>query len=67
MVKTEDIKFTIKMIAAYMGISLDQLADLSGINRNHLKNVSAGRVDMTARDLKLLSEASGIPYDLIQF
>ena len=37
MVKTEDIKFTIKMIAAYMGISLDQLADLSGISVHHSK------------------------------
>jgi len=57
----EEIKFNIRMLAAYMKMSIEKLADEAGISVSHLKNVSAGRVEMTADDIVRLSEYTGIP------
>lgn len=57
----EEIKFTVKMLAAYMRMSIVKLAESAGINKDHLLNVSAGRVDMSADDIVRLSEFTGIP------
>lgn len=57
----EEVKFTVKMLAAYMRMSIERLAENAGINTDHLLNVSAGRVKMTADDIVKLSEFTKIP------
>ena len=60
-----NIKWNVRALAANMKISIDDLADLCGIERAHLKQVSAGNVAMSAYDLKALSKATGVPADAI--
>jgi transcriptional regulator with XRE-family HTH domain len=48
-----------------MKISIEELAKRCDINPNHLKQVSAGNVKMTAEDLKSLAKISGVPADNI--
>jgi len=55
----------VRSIAANMKISIEELAKRCDINPNHLKQVSAGNVKMTAEDLKKLSKISGVPGDNI--
>lgn len=57
----EEVKFTVKMLAAYMHMSIERLAKQAGINADHLLNVSAGRVKMTGDDVVKLSEFTKIP------
>lgn len=57
----EEVKFTVKMLAAYMRMSIEKLAESAGINTDHLLNVSAGRVKMTADDIVKLSDYTKIP------
>lgn len=61
----ENIKLTVRALAAQMGISIDSLAEKCGISAGHLRQVSAGNVAMTAYDLKMLSEVTGVPADNI--
>lgn len=61
-----EIKFTIRMIAAYLKISIEDLAEMAQISPSHLKMVSAGKVKMTAKDIVMLSKVSGIPSEQIQ-
>ena len=56
---------TVRGIAANMKISIEELAKRCDINPNHLKQVSAGNVKMTAEDLKSLAKISGVPADNI--
>lgn len=57
----EEIKLTVRALAAQMGISIETLAEKCEISGNHLKQVSAGNVAMTAFDLKQLSKVTGVP------
>lgn len=57
----EKITLNVRALAANMRVSIDALADLCGIDRNHLKQVSAGNVEMSAYDLKMLSKVTGVP------
>lgn len=57
----EEIKFTVKMLAAYMRTSIEKLAEAAGIEAEHLSNVSCGRAKMTADDIVKLSAHTGIP------
>lgn len=57
----EEVKFNIRMLAAYMKMSIEDLAEKAGINIMHLKNVSAGRAKMTADDIVKLAAFTGIP------
>lgn len=61
----ENTKWSVRALAANMRMSIDELADTCGISRAHLKQVSAGNVVMTARDLKALSKATAVPCDNI--
>jgi len=63
----EDIKFNLKMLGAYLDISLEKLAELAGIKPQHLQDVSSGRVRMTADDIVKLSKATGIPAEKIEY
>ncbi|WP_105302935.1 helix-turn-helix domain-containing protein [Anaerolactibacter massiliensis] len=61
-----DIVLNIKALAAMKNMSIEELAKACEIDYNHLKQVSAGRVKMTAYDLKKLSEITGVPADNIE-
>lgn len=62
----EDIKFTVRMLAAFLKISIEELARRCEIEPSHLKQVSAGNVKMTGYDLKQLSRITGIPAENIE-
>ncbi len=62
----EEVKFNVRMLAAYMKMPLEELARKAEINIMHLKNVSAGRVKMTADDIVKLSKFTGIPAENIE-
>ena len=62
----EEVKFTIRMLAAYMKMNTEMLAEKAGISVDHLKNVSAGRTKMTADDIVKLSNFTGIPVKNIE-
>lgn len=61
----EDLKLSIRAIAANMKISIEELAKRCDINPYHLKQVSAGNVKMLAEDVRKLSAYTGIPADNI--
>ena len=61
----ENIKLNIRALAAVINTSIEDLANKCEINPNHLKQVSAGNVPMTAYDLKQLSKVTGVPLDNI--
>lgn len=61
----ENLTFTVKALAAIKRMNIGQLAEQAGINPNHLKMVSCGRVSMTASDLQKLAAFTGIPADRI--
>lgn len=61
----ENIKLNVRALAAKMGMSIESLAEACGIGKSHLKQVSAGNVEMTAYDLKKLSEITKVPADNI--
>ena len=61
----EEVKLNIRALAAMKKTSITGLAEACGINPNHLKQVSAGNVKMTAEDLKLLAAYTGVPADNI--
>lgn len=62
----KDIVFSVRMLAAHMKISIEELAQKADINVYHLKNVSAGRAKMTADDVVKLSALTGIPVQNIE-
>lgn len=62
----EDIKMNVKTLAAYMHTTIEGLAELAGISKNHLQAVVAGRAQMTADDLISLKRATGIPMENIE-
>lgn len=57
----DDKKMNLRALAALMNTSIVGLAQMCGINPNHLKQVSAGNVPMKASDLKTLSKVTGVP------
>ena len=59
------ITLNVRALAANMKISIETLAERCGIEKNHLRQVSAGNVDMTAYDIKALSKVTGVPTDNI--
>lgn len=61
----KNITLNIRALAGNMKVSIEELADLCGIERAHLKQVSAGNVTMTAYDLKALSRVTKVPADNI--
>lgn len=63
----DNIKFTVKMMAAYMKETIAELAEHSGIDPTHLQQVSSGRLKMTADDLIKLSDYTGIDVRRIQY
>ena len=61
----DNIKLSIRAIAANMKISIEELARRAGIAPGHLKQVSAGNVKMLAEDVQKISKLTGIPADNI--
>ena len=62
----DDVMFTVKMLAALKEMSIEELAKNCDIAVWHLRQVSVGNVEMTAYDLRQLSQFTGIPADRIQ-
>lgn len=62
----EDLKLSVRALAAQLKISIEELAKLAGIEYNHLRMVSAGRVKMTADYLIKLSKVCGVPPENIE-
>lgn len=61
----ENIKLTVRALAAQMKLSIEALAEKAEIDPSHLKSVSAGRATMTAKDLVQLSKVTGIsPFNI---
>ena len=56
-----NIELSIKAIASNMGISIKQLAELTDIKYDRLLNINNGRGVMLGKEMKVLSEVSGIP------
>ena len=62
----ENVKWTVRMLAAYMKESIEDMADKADIDSSHLKSVSSGRAKMTADDLLKLARYTGIDPFMIQ-
>lgn len=60
-----NIEMSVRMLAAYKCMSIEDLAKACEISPAHLKQVSAGNVKMTAYDLKQLAAYTGVPADCI--
>lgn len=61
----DNIKLSVRAIAANLKISIEELAKRCEINPAHLKQVSAGNVKMLAEDVQKISAYTGIPADNI--
>ena len=61
----DNIKLSVRAIAANLKISIEELAKRCEINPAHLKQVSAGNVKMLAEDVHKISAYTGIPADNI--
>lgn len=57
----DDVMFSVRMLAAYMRMSIEKLAEHCEIDAYHLQQVSSGRVKMSADDIVKLSNGTGIP------
>lgn len=57
----KEVQLTVRALAAMMKISLDELADRTGIDRSRMKQISAGNVRMYAYELRSISAVTGIP------
>ena len=65
MTEKEKVLWNIRAIAGAKKVSIEKLAELAGLDADHLKSVSSNRASMTATDLVKLSKVSGIhPYDI---
>lgn len=62
----DNVMFSVRMLAAYMRMSIEELARQCEINPDHLKQVSSGRLRMTADDIVKLSKTTGIPAERIE-
>lgn len=59
------IKLNVKALAAYMNLTIRELAEKADISPEHLASVSSGRATMTARDLMHLAAAADVsPYNI---
>jgi len=60
----QDIDLTvggnIQKLRKKKGITQDQLAEVSGLNRAHLYRLESGRQSMTLRTLKIIADALGV-------
>lgn len=61
-----DIKLSVKAIAAQFNLTLEEMATKCEISPNHLRMVSSGYVKMTAEDIEKISIAFNIPMQNIQ-
>jgi transcriptional regulator with XRE-family HTH domain len=50
----------IKALRQAKGVTQDQLAELSGLNRTHLYRLENGKQSMTLRTLKIIADTLGV-------
>jgi transcriptional regulator with XRE-family HTH domain len=55
----------IPLILQRKGITQDQLADMTGLNRVHLYRLETGRQSMILRTLKMIADSLGVRVRLI--
>lgn len=55
-----EIKFTVKTLATFCGMTITELAEKAGIKPAHLLKVSCGQARMLGDDLVRLAEATGV-------
>ncbi len=63
---TKKLIFSVKMLAAYMKVSVPDLAKNAGIDVYHLQQVSYGRVKLSTDDLVKLHNYTGIDVNNIE-
>ncbi len=66
MSEEKKIRYTVKMLAAYMNQSVAELARNAGIDVYHLQQVASGRLKLNADDLVKLRDYTGIDVSDIQ-
>lgn len=57
----DEIKWSIRAIAANRKQSIEALAEDAGIDPARLRNVSSGRAYLLARELLAISKLTGVP------
>ena len=62
---SEDTKKSITEIAEGLEISIEELANRSGMDLEHMQQITDGTAKMTAEDLYRISKGTGIPADSI--
>lgn len=60
------VKLNIRALAALMNVSIEKLAEMCEISPSHLKQVSCGRLKMSAYDLSQLAKVTGISVENIK-
>ena len=63
----ESIKMNVKTLATYMDMSVRELGIQSGVGENHILGILSQKATMTAEDLVMLSEFTGVPKDNIEY
>lgn len=61
------VKLSVRALAANEKLSVEALAEKCGLDPVHLRNVSLGRVEMSAKELMKLAEVTGVPHNNIQY
>ena len=59
-------KYDVGQIADILHLTLNELADLTGIPYNHLRLLSSGNARVLGKDMVALHEKTGIPMNCIK-
>lgn len=62
----EERVWSVKALAVLMNTTLTGLAEMCDMKSQHLKEISCGKIKMSAKDLLKLSEVTGIPCESIE-
>jgi len=65
MIDLKDVRITIQAARVNAGMTQDDLAKMWGITATTVVAIEKGRSEPTMSQLRLLSEKSGIPMDMI--
>lgn len=65
--KEEAVKFNVRALAANEKVSVEKLAEMCELDPVHLRNVSLGRAEMSAKEIIHLSTVTGVSPFQIKF
>lgn len=57
----EEIKYSIRTLAVMLGWTYAEMAEHTGIKARRLMDLNAGLTKMTAEELWLIADATGVP------